>query len=221
MEREELGKIARSAWIEWAQTQPGAPPLRTQWQDIDESIKECDRLIGERIQDAVLSDIYEQFEGKLVKVSGNGYKVMMNVQEVTRLFKFLDDNKPKQQIEKSHFRNLPSTLEAIVNNLKLSEKTLAIEINLFSKEVCNELMSCADLITEIANTKAYEEKQSLLQKLEQLIYNLGEKVTRWGGDIPRVDCLSLKAKQYLQIIQELEQEIKELKLSEKFTNFSM
>jgi len=48
--RENLGKIVREVWIEWAEQQPRAKDSWfTPWDELDEPYKEVDRRIGERL----------------------------------------------------------------------------------------------------------------------------------------------------------------------------
>lgn len=50
MNREELGKEVRKVWLEWARKQPNPKPSwLLPWEELDESQKEVDRLIGEKL----------------------------------------------------------------------------------------------------------------------------------------------------------------------------
>lgn len=49
-DRETLGRMAREAWVRWAQTQPNPKPSwLAPWDDLCEPDKEADRQIGETI----------------------------------------------------------------------------------------------------------------------------------------------------------------------------
>ena len=48
--REELGKLVRSVWIEWAKDQHNAKKSwLLGWEELSEPDKEVDRMIGERL----------------------------------------------------------------------------------------------------------------------------------------------------------------------------
>lgn len=56
LDREFLGQLVRAAWVEWAKTQPcpGANWL-IEWDELDESMKEADRVIGEKVASVLIS----------------------------------------------------------------------------------------------------------------------------------------------------------------------
>lgn len=48
--REELGRLVREVWIEWAREQPNPKPSwLVPWEDLSEPDREVDRRIGERL----------------------------------------------------------------------------------------------------------------------------------------------------------------------------
>lgn len=48
--REQLGRMVREAWVDWARTQPNPKPSwLVPYDDLSEPDKEADRQIGERI----------------------------------------------------------------------------------------------------------------------------------------------------------------------------
>lgn len=48
--REELGRLVREVWIEWAKEQPNPKPSwLVPWEDLSEPDREVDRRIGERL----------------------------------------------------------------------------------------------------------------------------------------------------------------------------
>lgn len=53
--REELGRLVRKVWIEWARTQPNPKPSWLKpWSELTDPEREVDRLIGERLFEAGL-----------------------------------------------------------------------------------------------------------------------------------------------------------------------
>jgi hypothetical protein len=55
--REQLGRIVREAWVEWAREQPGAKPSwLTGWDDLDKGQREADMRIGEAVAKAARAD---------------------------------------------------------------------------------------------------------------------------------------------------------------------
>jgi hypothetical protein len=55
--RDQLGRIVREAWVEWAREQPGAKPSwLTGWDDLDEGQREVDVRIGEAVAKAARAD---------------------------------------------------------------------------------------------------------------------------------------------------------------------
>lgn len=56
LDRERLGQLVRQVWIEWAREQPNPKPhWLTPWEELDESSREVDRRIGERVASAALA----------------------------------------------------------------------------------------------------------------------------------------------------------------------
>ncbi len=50
LDRDVLGKVVREAWIEWAKQQSNPKPSwLVPYEELDESDKEADRMIGERL----------------------------------------------------------------------------------------------------------------------------------------------------------------------------
>lgn len=48
--REELGRLVRSIWLEWAKEQPNPKPSwLLPWEELSEPEKEVDRRIGEKL----------------------------------------------------------------------------------------------------------------------------------------------------------------------------
>jgi len=55
MDRNELGRVVRHAWVEWAEQQPDPKPSHlVLWDELDEGDKEVDRRIGEDVEAVVL-----------------------------------------------------------------------------------------------------------------------------------------------------------------------
>lgn len=55
--REQLGRIVREAWVEWAGEQPDPKPSwLTGWDDLDEDQREVDMRIGEAVAEAARAD---------------------------------------------------------------------------------------------------------------------------------------------------------------------
>jgi len=64
LDREELGKIVREVWVAWAKQNPKLkdrlkPEYLVQFDDLDEDDKECNRLIGEAVANAILKENQE------------------------------------------------------------------------------------------------------------------------------------------------------------------
>ena len=60
MDREQLGRIVRSAWLKWVKTSPSVSGQRpaswyAEWDALKEEDKECDRQIGEAVKAALES----------------------------------------------------------------------------------------------------------------------------------------------------------------------
>jgi hypothetical protein len=56
IERDDLGRIVREAWVKWARTQPEAKPSwLIPYDGLPEADREADRQIGEAVADHVLN----------------------------------------------------------------------------------------------------------------------------------------------------------------------
>jgi hypothetical protein len=53
VDREQLGRLVRRVWVSWAREQPDPKPSwLLDWDDLDESLREVDRRIGEAVANA-------------------------------------------------------------------------------------------------------------------------------------------------------------------------
>lgn len=67
--REELGKLVREVWMEWAKEQAYCKPSWTRtWEELSEADREVDRMIGAAIWNKALSAIANKATGSKVSI---------------------------------------------------------------------------------------------------------------------------------------------------------
>lgn len=86
MNRDELGRVVRNAWTEWAKTQPG--PVKPSWlvpyDELSEADKEADRLIGIAVVRAVVGRLNHRRLELIEKKNREGLSDMEAAEFATR-----------------------------------------------------------------------------------------------------------------------------------------
>ena len=80
--REDLGRLVRQAWVQWAYEQPvRKPSWLVPWCDLSEPQREVDRRIGERIATVVADDLRTQRDELVAALE----RLLKNVDHCKRL----------------------------------------------------------------------------------------------------------------------------------------
>lgn len=202
-EREQLGRIVRYAWIEWAKQQENRKDhWLTPWEELDEPIKEADRQIGEQVADYVLRDqkIYrEMFE------------------EVEQ---YIKNHEAYNKI--SHYGSRTERIGRLLHAYRQSEAEVQGKLSSFKQDVMLWMKAFALVIDSVSNASTHSEKNARLRGAIEMVESA---VGKLRGDFdhfamsysrnPDIFRSEYPVRKYVERIRELEQKLSKLEGTEE------
>lgn len=199
LDREQLGRIVRYAWVNWAEKQENPKPhWLNSWEELDEPMKEVDRQIGEEVANFVLRDqkIYrEMFE------------------EIER---YIQNHEAYNQI--SSYGGRTERIGHLLNDYRQAEVEVTHKLASFKQDVMVWMRAFALVIDSAANASTHSEKNARLRGVVEMVESAVDKLRTdfhhfsisWGRN-PDIFRSEYPVKQYVQRIRELEAELNKLK----------
>jgi hypothetical protein len=201
-DREQLGRIVRYAWIEWAKQQPDPKSSwLTPWKSLPEEMKEVDRQIGEAVAEFVLQDqvIYREMLAEIEKCIASHEATQSVVYHGSRV----------------------ERIKHLLGNYRQAAAAANQNLLDFKQDVQTWMRAIALLVDSAANAATHTEKNARLRGVVDLVESAIQRLrdnfrhfsdSWWQNpDIFRSDY---PVKRYVERIRELEAKLAELEKTE-------